>query len=78
MKRLGIGNEFALLAEGFVGSFEVCTVDTDNSMYCSVNELVKEPTRLGESFSFLTDPNCGDIDDSVGFLDNELVDIDSM
>lgn len=66
MKILGIGNELTLLAEGFVGSFEVCTVDTDNTMYCSVNELVKEPTRLGESLSFLSD------------LDNEPVDIDSM
>lgn len=68
MKILGIGNELTLLAEGFVGSFEVCTVDTDNTMYWdgSVNELVKEPTRLGESLSFLSD------------LDNEPVDIDSM
>ena len=66
MKILGIGYEMTLLAEGFVGSFEICDVDSDNSVYCSVNELVKELTRLVESFSLLAD------------LDDEVVNIDFM
>lgn len=78
MKRLGIANELILLAVGFVGNFEVCTVVTDNGMYCPVNQLVEETTRLGESLSLLTDVNFGDTGDSARFLDNELVDIDSM
>jgi len=57
MKALGIAKELTLLAVGFVGSFEVCTVVTDNGMYCPINELVKETTGLGESLSFLTDVN---------------------
>jgi len=63
---LAKGNESTLLAEGFVCSFEVCAVDIANKRYCFVNELVKEPTRLCESFSFLTD------------LDSEVVDIESI
>lgn len=78
MKGFGIANELTLLTVGFVGSFEVCAVVTDNSMYCPVNELVKETTRLGESLSFLTEVDFGDNDDSARFLENELVDIDSM
>lgn len=66
------------MAKGFDGSLVVWTVDTDDSMNCSVNELVKEPVRLVESLSFSTDLNCGDIDDSVRSLDNKLVEIDSM
>lgn len=66
------------MAKGFDGSLVVWTVDTDDSMNCSVNELVKEPIRLVESLSFSTDLNCGDIDDSVRSLDNKLVEIDSM
>ena len=62
MKILAKGNESTLLAEGFVCSFEVCAVATDNKRYCSVNELVKEPTRLGESLSFLTDLNSEVVD----------------
>lgn len=71
-----------LLVEGFVGSFEVCTVDTDNSdvddsMGCLDDKLLSDSLSLEVYSVSIERFNCEDRDDSIFFLEDKFM-IESM
>lgn len=78
MRKLGIGYELTLLVEGFVGSFEVCTVVTDNSdvddsMCCLDDKLLSGSLSPKVYSSSIERFNCEDCDDSNFFLEDKFM-----